>query len=51
MKFLRWLLCIIPFFFILGLMFKIGGKLINILLIISLIVFITDSLLRRNSII
>ncbi|MBC8060568.1 MAG: lmo0937 family membrane protein, partial [Clostridiaceae bacterium] len=42
MGFLRWLGGIVVFFWLLGLLFKIGGGLINILLVVAAIVFIFD---------
>ncbi|MCD3266392.1 lmo0937 family membrane protein [Clostridium botulinum D/C] len=42
MKVLHWIGAIVVFFCILGIVFKIGGKLINILLIIAAIIFIYD---------
>lgn len=42
MKALHWIGAIVVFFWILGLIFKIGGRLINLLLVISAIIFIYD---------
>ncbi len=42
MAFLRWLGGFIVFFWLLGLLFKIGGGLIHILLVIAVIVFLVD---------
>lgn len=42
MAFLRWLGGIVVFFWLLGLLFKIGGGLIHILLVVAAIVFIFD---------
>ena len=44
MGLLRWIGGIVVFFWILGLIFKIGGGLIHLLLIIAVIVFIADKL-------
>ena len=46
--FLRWLGGIVVFFWILGLLFKIGGGLIHLLLIAAAIVFIFDFFFRRK---
>ena len=48
MGFLRWLGGIVVFFWILGLLFKMGGGLIHILLIVAAIVFIVDFVFGRN---
>jgi len=48
MVFLRWLGGIIIFFWLLGLIFKIGGGMINLLLIIAAIVFIVDWVTGRG---
>ncbi len=42
MAFLRWLGGIVVFFWLLGLLFKIGGGLVHILLVVAAIVFILD---------
>mgnify|MGYP001573871399 FL=1 len=42
MGFLRWIGGIIVLFWVLGLIFKIGGGMIHILLVIAAIVFIVD---------
>ena len=42
MGFLRWLGGIVVFFWLIGLLFKVGGGLIHILLVIAAIVFIMD---------
>lgn len=42
MTILRWIGGIVVFFWLLGLIFRIGGSLINILLIVAAIVFIFD---------
>jgi hypothetical protein len=51
MKFLRWLGGIVVFFWLLGLILKIGGGMIHILLIVAAIVFIVDKIFgsRNNS--
>ncbi|AYF54102.1 lmo0937 family membrane protein [Clostridium botulinum C] len=48
MKVLHWIGAIVVFFWILGLVFKIGGKLINVLLIIAAIIFIYDVITDRT---
>ena len=47
MAFLRWLGGIVVFFWIVGLIFKIGGGFINTLLIVAAIVFIVDFVSRK----
>lgn len=42
MGFLRWLGGIVVFFWLVGLIFKIGGGMINILLVVAAIVFLVD---------
>lgn len=42
MGFLRWLGGIVVFFWALGLIFRIGGGMINTLLIVAAIIFIVD---------
>lgn len=42
MAFLRWLGGIVVFFWLLGLLFKIGGGMVHILLVVAAIVFILD---------
>ncbi|MCB2296060.1 lmo0937 family membrane protein [Clostridium algoriphilum] len=45
---LSWLGGIVVFFWILGLIFRIGGGLIHILLVVALIVFIVDMISRKK---
>ncbi len=47
MSILRWIGGIVVFFWVLGLLFKIGGGLIHTLLIIAAIVFIVDFISGR----
>lgn len=47
MGLLRWIGGIVVLFWILGLLFRIGGGLIHILLVIAVIVFIFDLLFKR----
>ncbi len=42
MGFLRWLGGIVVFFWIVGLLLKVGGSLIHLLLVVAAIVFIFD---------
>ncbi|MNP41847.1 hypothetical protein D3C76_1355720 [compost metagenome] len=48
MGFLKWLGGIVVFFWLLGLLFKVGGYAINVLLVIAAIVFIIDALVGRR---
>ena len=48
MGFLRWLGGIVVFFWVLGLILRIGGGMIHILLVIAVIVFIVDLLIGRR---
>jgi hypothetical protein len=48
MRFLRWLGGIVVFFWILGFLFKVGGNLIHVLLIIAAVVFIYDRLIGKR---
>ncbi len=48
MAFLRWLGGFVVFFWLLGLLFKIGGGLIHILLVVAAIVFIVDFITGRS---
>lgn len=47
MGFLRWLGGIVVAIWLLGLIFKIGGGLINILLVVAAIVFIVDFITKK----
>ncbi|HHX60194.1 MAG TPA: lmo0937 family membrane protein [Epulopiscium sp.] len=47
MGFLRWLGGIVVFFWLLGLLFKIGGGAIHTLLVVAAIVFIIDFITGR----
>jgi predicted membrane metal-binding protein len=49
MGFLRWLGGIVVFFWLMGFLFKVGGGLIHILLIVAAIVFIIDLLMGRRN--
>jgi len=50
MGFLRWIGGIIVLFWVLGLIFKIGGGMIHILLVIAVIVFIVDMITGRTKV-
>lgn len=48
MGFLRWLGGIVVAFWLLGLLFKLGGGLIHILLVVAAVVFILDFITRKS---
>ena len=48
MAFLRWLGGFIVLFWLIGLIFKIGGGLINILLLVAAIIFVIDAIFGRK---
>lgn len=48
MAFLRWLGGIVVFIWLLGFLFKIGGGLIHILLVVAAVVFILDFITNRS---
>jgi len=48
MTFLRWLGGFVFLFYLIGVLFRIGGDLINILLIVAAIVFIIDVLSSKR---
>lgn len=50
MTFLRWLGGIVILMWIIGLIFKIGGNFINLLLIASSLIFIIDALSKRKKV-
>ncbi|WP_461207088.1 DUF5670 family protein [Clostridium sp. DL1XJH146] len=50
MTFLRWLGGFVVLFWLIGLIFKIGGTLINYLLIIAAIIFVIDALFGKKKI-
>ncbi|MDT8718694.1 hypothetical protein IAI10_18720 [Clostridium sp. 19966] len=50
MVFLRWLGGFVVFFWIIGLLFRIGGSMINILLVVAAIIFIVDVIFGRNKV-
>ncbi|MCB2309570.1 lmo0937 family membrane protein [Clostridium tagluense] len=48
MGFLRWLGGIVIFFWALGLIFRIGGSMIHLLLVMAAIVFVVDMIFARK---
>ncbi|MBW9144664.1 hypothetical protein K2F40_02205 [Clostridium sp. CM028] len=48
MTFLRWLGGFVVLFWLMGVLFSIGGSLINILLVVAAIVFVIDVLSSRK---
>ncbi|SHJ46573.1 hypothetical protein SAMN05444401_3117 [Clostridium amylolyticum] len=48
MGFLRWLGGIVIVFWLIGLIFKIGGAFINVLLVIAALVFLIDFIFGRR---
>lgn len=48
MTFLRWLGGFVLLFWLIGLIFRIGGSFINLLLVVAAIVFIVDALFGRR---
>lgn len=48
MTILRWIGGFVVFFWILGLLFRIGGAFINILLVAAAVIFIIDAIFGRK---
>ena len=48
MAFLRWLGGFVVLFWLIGLIFKIGGGLINILLLVAAVIFVLDAIFGRK---
>lgn len=48
MNFLRWLGSLIFLFWIMTLIFRVGGILVNLLLALAIVIFILDMLLNRQ---
>ncbi|MFD3155802.1 DUF5670 family protein [Haloimpatiens sp. FM7330] len=48
MNFLHWLGGIVVLFWLIGLIFKIGGNLINLLLLVAALIFIIDALVGKR---
>jgi len=49
MGFLRFVGGIVVFFWLMGLIFKVGGGLIHILLVVAAVVFIYDAIVGRRN--
>lgn len=50
MAFLRWLGGFVVLFWLIGLIFRIGGSLINLLLFLAAIIFVIDAIWGRKKI-
>ena len=50
MAFLRWLGGFVVLFWLIGLIFKIGGSLINLLLLLAAIIFVIDAIWGKKKI-
>jgi hypothetical protein len=48
MNFLRWLGGFVVVFWLIGLIFRIGGSFINLLLLVAALIFILDALFGRR---
>jgi len=48
MTFLRWLGGFVVMFWLIGLIFSIGGSLINLLLLVAAIIFVIDAIFGRR---
>jgi len=48
MTFLRWLGGFVVMFWLIGLIFSIGGSLINLLLLVAALIFVVDALFGRR---
>ena len=48
MGFLRWIGAIVVFFWLLGFLFRIGGGMIHLLLVIAVVVFLFDMVTGRR---
>lgn len=48
MSFLRWLGGFVVLFWLIGLIFRIGGSLINLLLLVAAVIFVVDALFGRR---
>lgn len=48
MNFLRWLGGFVVLFWLIGLIFKIGGSFINLLLLVAALIFVFDALFGRR---
>lgn len=50
MTFLRWLGGFVVLFWLIGILFSIGGNLINVLLVVAAIVFVIDTISSRRKV-
>lgn len=50
MGMLKWIGGIVVLFWLIGLIFRIGGNLINLLLLIAAVIFVVDALFGRRKI-
>lgn len=50
MGFLRWIGGFVVLFWIIGLIFRIGGSLINLLLLAAAIIFVVDAIFGRRKV-
>ena len=48
MTFLRWLGGFVVLFWLIGLIFRIGGNLINLLLLVAALIFVIDAIFGRK---
>lgn len=48
MTFLKWIAAVAVFFWVLGVIFNVGGYLINILLVTAAVIFLIDSIFGRE---
>ena len=48
MAFLRWLGGFVVLFWLIGLIFKIGGNMINLLLLVAALIFVIDAIFGRK---
>jgi len=48
MTFLRWLGGFVVMFWLIGLIFSIGGSLINLLLLVAALIFVIDAIFGRR---
>lgn len=48
MTFLRWLGGFVVLFWLIGLIFRLGGSLINILLLVAALIFVIDALFGKR---
>lgn len=48
MAFLRWLGGFVVLFWLIGLIFRIGGNMINLLLLVAALIFVIDAIFGRK---